>query len=481
MPASCARAPAAAAAATHPRCFRRRCRAAASAPRCAASTAADDAAADATFQALARAAGVVSPKGPPALCLRTGPFGRGLFAARDLSPGEPLLSVPLPLCLIAERTDAVSVPGAPWASLVAERSPGWPRLQTSWEEYPLPWDARLALCLLDALDGGAGAPESDAARMWQSYGALLPRPSDVSNPVALPASALAAAQAEALQADWAADAARLAAMCPALGAAPSDTSVGGASAPSSSDSAAADVLPSPLHYGVALARSRAFGAGDVFLICPFVDMANTTFAAAPAGANAVAALRLPPGVDAAGALLAAQGSFDLSVSPSGAGIAAGSEVLISYGAGTSTNASLLARYGFVRDANPNERAVLLAPPAAAAGAGADGVDGSVSEAPPEPRPAPEIDVAALERAASDACAAAGGRWMRERSTDGQLIAALGSLPARSRAARPRRAEEERADVEALRSGVAAALDEAPTTLEARVLAFTHACAVAFCI
>jgi hypothetical protein len=465
MAASCAAA--LAAAATHPRCLRRRCRAAATSPRCAASTAADDAAADATFQALARAAGVLSPRGPPALSLRTGPFGRGLFAARDLSPGEPLLSVPLSLCLVAERTDAVSVPGAPWASLVAERSPGWPRLQTSWEEYPLPWDARLALCLLDALDGGAGAPESDAARMWQAYGALLPRPDDVSNPVALPAAALVHAQAQALQADWAADAARLAAMCPALATL--------TSSPSPSDAAAA-AAPSPLHYGVALARSRAFGAGDVFLICPFVDMANTTFAAAPGGANAVAALRLPPGGDAAGALLSAQGSFDLSVAASGGGIAAGAEVLISYGAGASTNASLLARYGFVRESNPNERATLMPLAAAGTAAAADAPELSeVSEAA-APAPAPAIDVTALERAASDACAAAGGRWMRERSTDGQLIAALGSLPARARTAPSRSAAEERADVDVLRNSVAASLDEAPTTLEACMRAMMLACA-----
>ncbi len=397
---------------------------------CSAGLLDDDA--NAAFQQLARSAGVIAPRGPPALALRTGAFGRGLFAARDLAPGEPLLSVPLGLCLAAEREAAVCVPGGAWATLMAGRVPGWPRLQTGWEAYPLPWDVRLALCFLDALDGCAGAEGSAAADKWRAYGALLPAPDSVSNPVALPTLALAAAQQPALQEEWAADASRIAALCPALAVPVGDDAT----------------LPSPLHYGVALARSRAFGAGDVFLICPFVDMTNTTFGAA----NAVAALRVPPGGTAADALLSASGSFDLSVAP-GAGIAAGTEVFISYGAGAAVNASLLGRYGFVRDNNPNERVPLAALAQAAAG---------------EDAPAPMVDAEAVERAASAACAAAGGKWLRERSTNGQLIAALASLPARPRSARPRAPQEELVDVEALRAGIAAALATCPTSPEVRV-------------
>jgi len=375
--------------------------------RCSAS--APDAA-DAAFQALCRSAGVASPFGAPALSLRNGAFGRGLFAARDLAPGEPLLSVPLSLCLVAERAAAVAVPGAPWATLTAGAVPCWPILQTPGSEYPLPWDLRLSLALLDAAagDGGTG---SEAAT-WHEYGALLPPPSSLAHPITLPPQALRLACQPALEADWTADAARLTALCPAI--------------------------PAPdLLHSVALARSRAFVAGDVFLVVPFVDMANTSFA--PGGVNAAAALRVAPGRDAAAALLAADGTFELAAGS--AGIKAGQEVLISYGAGGTPNASLLARYGFVRDANPNDR-LLIVPQVAG------------------------LDAAALERAAAAATEARGGRWLRERSTDAVLQAALASIPcrpapARAASATARPPAEERADVAALRSAVADAVAALP--------------------
>ena len=78
--------------------------------------------------------------------------------------------------------------------------------------------------------------------------------------------------------------------------------------------------------------------------------------------------------------------------------------MISYGAGGTGNASLLAKYGFVRESNPNDRLACLAGLTVAG-----------------------LDAAALERAAAAATEARGGRWLRERSTDGQLQAALASL------------------------------------------------------
>ena len=378
---------------------------------CSASGVAADGAADPAFQALARRAGCVSPFGSAALQLRAGSLGRGLFAARNLSPGEPLLQVPLALCLAAERAAAVAVPGAPWASLTAGAVPGWPRLQTPGEAYPLPWDVRLSLCLLDAAAGEGGV--GDAAALWRDYAQLLPPPGTLACPLCLPADALRLAGQPRLEADWVAEAARLAALFPALPAA-------------------------ELLYGVALARSRAFGVSDTFLIVPFIDMCNTAFAAG--AVNATASLRVAAGRDAAAAALEADGTFELAAGP--AGVRAGDEVIISYGAGGTGNASLLAKYGFVRESNPNDRLACLAGLAVAG-----------------------LDAAALERAAAAATEARGGRWLRERSTAGQLQAALASLPCRAvpppRGAPPRRPAEERDDVATLRAAVAEALAATP--------------------
>jgi hypothetical protein len=114
--------------------------------------------------------------------------GRGIFTRDDVPAGTPLLSVPLKLCFRASREEAVSVPGASWRELTTGVVAGWPRLQvrsaspalartahllptkapkltvltwmlrtqTFYETYPLPWEVRLAVALLDAAEGNAG-------------------------------------------------------------------------------------------------------------------------------------------------------------------------------------------------------------------------------------------------------------------------------------------------------------------------------------
>eukprot|EP00958_Prasinococcus_capsulatus_P026322 scaffold4756_cov357-Prasinococcus_capsulatus_cf.AAC.2 len=68
-----------------------------------------------------------------------GPFGRGLFATRDIARGENIISVPLTACLVAEREEALYAPGASWEELTGGRVQGYERLQGFYEQYPLPW------------------------------------------------------------------------------------------------------------------------------------------------------------------------------------------------------------------------------------------------------------------------------------------------------------------------------------------------------
>ena len=349
------------------------------------------------FDELARAAGAVDPDGPSLVRLSHGAYGRGLFATRDVRPGTLLLSVPLSLCLVAARDESLSVPGATWSQLTSGLVAAYPRLQTSWKSYPLPWDVRLALALLDAADGAAGS--GAAAQIWRRHCELLPAPDAVTLPFVLPASLHTLAQDDTLAADWAADAARVEAFCPALPG---------------------------LLWAVALARSRAFTSGDEFIVAPLIDMANTSFGG---GVNAEAALCVPAG----SSLFDGAGTFDLCAGA--AGLKAGEEILISYGAAGQSNSRLLSRYGFVRERNPNERVVL------SSGA---------------------INGDALERAASAAMA---GTWARQRSTDGRLQAALASLPRRrsSKTAATGAVEGERSAVAALLAEARGMLDGSPAS------------------
>ena len=78
----------------------------------------------------------------PNVTVSDGPYGRGLFAARDIARGENIISVPLTACLLAEREEALYAPGASWEELTQGRVQGYERLQGFYEQYPLPWVRR---------------------------------------------------------------------------------------------------------------------------------------------------------------------------------------------------------------------------------------------------------------------------------------------------------------------------------------------------
>eukprot|EP00240_Pyramimonas_obovata_P007835 CAMPEP_0118928376 /NCGR_PEP_ID=MMETSP1169-20130426/5638_1 /TAXON_ID=36882 /ORGANISM="Pyramimonas obovata, Strain CCMP722" /LENGTH=178 /DNA_ID=CAMNT_0006870327 /DNA_START=158 /DNA_END=691 /DNA_ORIENTATION=- len=141
------------------------------------------------------------------LALKEGDFGRGIFTTCDVPKGSLLISVPLELCLRAEREEAISVPNGSWDQLTQGLVVGWPRLQTFYEEYPLPWEVRFAVCLLDAAEGNA------SSAFWGKYAALLPAPLDLPVLGSLQARALAALQDPTTADSAAADQARLRQLC----------------------------------------------------------------------------------------------------------------------------------------------------------------------------------------------------------------------------------------------------------------------------
>lgn len=99
--------------------------------------------------------------------------GRGIFTRDDVPAGTPLLSVPLSLCFRAQREEAISVPGASWGDLTTGVVAGWARLQTFYEKYPLPWEVRLGIALLDAQEGNA------ANEFWGARRTRTPLKQDV--------------------------------------------------------------------------------------------------------------------------------------------------------------------------------------------------------------------------------------------------------------------------------------------------------------
>lgn len=151
-------------------------RASARAPASAASAAAFPAEAAPLLEeqvgAVAEACGLRSGR----LDIDDGPNGRGLFAAKDFEAGEPLLAVPLGLCVLAERNEAISAPRSAWSDLMAGDVEGFPRLQTFHEMYPLPWSMRASLALLDLVEGHGG-------KFWQQYVELLPAPEEYALPL----------------------------------------------------------------------------------------------------------------------------------------------------------------------------------------------------------------------------------------------------------------------------------------------------------
>jgi len=348
---------------------------------------------------------------PDLLELREGEYGRGIFVHHHVRAGSVLLAVPLSLCLRAHRDEMVSVPSGEWADLIQGRVEGWPRLQTQYAEYPLPWEARLATALMDAAEGGA------AGSFWGEYARLLPPPTDAPALVAFTEAAARGLQHPALELERNQDRSRLGQLCPDL--LPQN------SAPGSTD--ASTVLEGPsLEWAVACARSRAFqGGADVFCIVPFVDMVNHSFNAV----NAKVQLRVTDS-DVLGALMRGDGVFELSASVD---IAADTEVMVSYGCSSSSNQQLISRYGFVRPDNPYDRLSweLPGPDSEVDIGNSDGDElenGDFDDSEWEEAGDWCISGELLDKALKQKAEEEGYRWLRLRAGSNRLKAALASIP-----------------------------------------------------
>lgn len=322
-----------------------------------------------------------------------GPNGRGLFAAKDFEPGEPLLAVPLGLCVLVERAEAISVPGASWAELTSGKVEGFERMQTFHETYPLPWSIRASLALLDLVDGSGG-------RFWQQYASLLPAPEDYSLPLVLPDELLDLMADETLAEESREQRRELFAMCPSL-----------AEADGSDGLERRGAL-----WAAACVRSRGFALGDeLFAVAPFLDMANHTARPnAEVGTQAITRLGGAP-----------TGNLQLVATRP---IKAGEEVTISYGPAL-TNEQLFTRYGFTLEPPPPRDGVAFACVAnaeirAEAQRGAE----AANEMDLPPRPPLCLDLLAFEAAAADAERRGGGSWLRSVQEDPVLKSALASLP-----------------------------------------------------
>mmetsp|Transcript_48669 Transcript_48669/g.155744 ORF Transcript_48669/g.155744 Transcript_48669/m.155744 type:complete len:300 (-) Transcript_48669:554-1453(-) len=145
-----------------------------------------------------------------------GPCGRGVFASRDFSPGDVLLSVDLSQCLVAARGDvpAISTPTATWDELAS--SGGWRRLG-EWAASPYTDEDEhiffsLALALIDSKHRAPGAG------LWGQYSAYLPAPGTLTTPVCLPPPLVAELQDPVMASRTAEQTERLAALCPNGGA-----------------------------------------------------------------------------------------------------------------------------------------------------------------------------------------------------------------------------------------------------------------------
>ena len=341
--------------------------------------------------AVAEACGLRSGR----LDIDDGPNGRGLFAAKDFEAGEPLLAVPLGLCVLAERNEAISAPRSAWSDLMAGDVEGFPRLQTFHEMYPLPWSMRASLALLDLVEGHGG-------KFWQQYVELLPAPEEYGLPLVLDEEELALMADEALAEESRIQRQELFAACPSL--AESDGSQG--------------LDRRGALWAAASVRSRAFALSDeLFAIAPFLDMANHSARPnAEVGTQAVSRLGGAP-----------KGNLQLVATRR---IAAGEEVLISYGP-TLTNEQLFVRYGFtLSDPAPPRDGVAFACVAnaelLAAQSGGGAQVGNEMDLPP--RPPLCLDQLAFEAAAAEAERRAGGSFLRRLQEDAVLKAALTSLP-----------------------------------------------------
>ncbi|KAK3277379.1 hypothetical protein CYMTET_14614 [Cymbomonas tetramitiformis] len=400
-------------------------------------------AAASTFAELAAEAGL--SESPDLLELGDGEFGRGLFATKDLPAGTLLLTIPLNLCMIAQREDAISVPGACWNELTSGTVTSWPRLRGFYDEYPLPWDVRLATALLDTMEGNSDS-------FWDRYSEWLPRAEELPCLVSFTEGALEELHDSELQQLGSADQATLRRQCSAL----------------DDQSAAPGSLVGNLQWGVACARSRAFEAAPgVFALVPLVDMVNHAFQ----DANADVQLALGSGASEE-ALLNMDGHFELRLKRD---VAAGQEVLVSYGCNDFTNAQLLIRYGFVKQGNAFDRlswdgyATWAMEQALLEGAGAeesdevtDAEEEDEGEALPAVPELPHVSLRAVEAALSKQATAQGERWMRMKTQDASLKAGLGSLPASAHEAR---AEEELSAARMLRAYTQHLLTRCSTTLD----------------
>jgi len=320
-----------------------------------------------------------------------GPFGRGLFATRDIARGENIISVPLTACLVAEREEALYAPGASWEELTGGRVQGYERLQGFYEQYPLPWELRIALLLFDAYEG-------NASTLWNEYCELLPALDSLSVPLCLtttPGLELEYINAEVRsfvqnQRDM---------LRTAFGDLVNEYSPDASAASDNESDEDEDVsFEEFLCHAVALVTSRAFQLQDgLFALVPLIDMANHV--EQPTAIVAISATDLSPNMlKRASPQRPLTGEVQLVARKD---ISRGDEVTVSYGAELSS-ANLFSKYGFIQ----------------ADGSSSDVVD--VSGGARLPRPVVEHAMAAAVRERN-------GSWLRERISDRTLQAALASV------------------------------------------------------
>ena len=325
--------------------------------RCCAAAAADPAVA--LFDDL-----LASERITHSISLRAEAGGRNLVAARDVSAGDVLLTVPKRLLLTAHRSGVID--GLEGQTELTWEAAGDLREEVGEDKFKqgARWDARLALAVFEACSG-AGGP------FWDSYRRLLPPPPRAAHPLTLPEPLLNELQDDDVATRIRELRARLVGLYPEL-----DThSCHPATAGYEAMGAPMEQIPMPLQYAYALVVSRCFAMsdGDTFAFCAFLDMADHS---ANPSANFAS--------DKRGFVLRA-------LRP----IAAGDPVTICYGDDYTTS-RLFEQYGFAPGEGTAQDAAWLAEITEAADAAdAPGVREAIANAPATPLGSSTVGMQAL--------------------------------------------------------------------------------------
>lgn len=272
-------------------------------------------------------------------CLKfgRGPFGRGLFATKDMLPEETALSLPLHACIVVRADSEDGHLETPPESAVWALQSEWQRkhntLPPILSEFVnacgvVSEQWRLAMYFLWAIRRGGDA--------WESLGSLFPAAADCPVPLLWAATLLDELQDTALSA--------------AAVEEREQTLTSFTSFMEQWDQGAAlleelgNPTPSDFLWALCMVKSRAmkdtYEGEALAMIVPLADMANHS---------------LLPGLS--GEVNEEQGVFELICMSPNKGLQAGVEGLVCY-QDDKTNFQLMQQYGFITQANPYEIVVV---------------------------------------------------------------------------------------------------------------------------